>query len=50
MRVVRQQKKLPKEVVEAPCLEGLKARLDVVLSKLRLDRGVLAHSEGIGTK
>ena len=54
MRVVRQWKKLPREVVDAPSLEVFKARLDGALSKLMawkvsLPReGVPAHGGGLG--
>ncbi|KFV09187.1 hypothetical protein N339_00486, partial [Pterocles gutturalis] len=34
MRVVRQWPRLPREAVDAPSLEGFKARLDEALSNL----------------
>ncbi|KFM05376.1 hypothetical protein AS27_15813, partial [Aptenodytes forsteri] len=34
MRVVRQRNRLPREAVDAPSLEGFKARLDEALSNL----------------
>jgi len=48
--VVMHWNSLPKEVVEAPPLEALKARLDVALGKPGLVLGDPEHSRGVETQ
>ena len=47
MRVVRDWKRLPRQVVDAPSLEGFKESLDGALSKCDLVKDVPAHGRGV---
>jgi len=48
MRVAKHGHRLPREVVEAPFLEALKARLDGALKQPDLANNVPAHRREIG--
>jgi len=48
MRVVKHWSMLPREVVEAPCLETFKVRLDGALSNLVWLKMSLLTAEGLG--